>query len=71
MGKKGSKRVLEEYGSEHMSDIAKKSRKNVLKNDPDYYKKLSAAGVAARKRKEKERNSDTQKFANLISGKKI
>lgn len=52
--KKGGQAVVMKYGREYMSQIAKKSRENRKKKDPNYGKKLSALGVFARKNKKKE-----------------
>lgn len=70
MGREGGKAVVEKYGSSYMSDLAKKGRESVKLNDPDYYKRLSQAGVAARMAKRKKAKANTaEKLSDLIFGK--
>jgi general stress protein YciG len=68
MGKRGGDKVVKLYGPEHMSKIAKKGRENVLKNDPEFYKRLSEAGLKARMAKKKAKNSQTNRLAQLLTG---
>lgn len=66
---KAGKATYAKYGSEHMAKIAKIGRDNLKKKDPDYYKRLSQAGVEARKRKAKEkRRTSVEKVATILLG---
>lgn len=58
MGKVGGKRKFEKYGKEHMAQIGAKGRETIKKKDPDFYKRLSAAGVAARLKKMAEKKGE-------------
>lgn len=46
----GGNTTKKRYGREHFVRIAKIRAAN-MKKDPDYFKRLSAAGIAARKKK--------------------
>lgn len=69
-GRMGGTKTFERYGSSHMSKIAKTGRKNMKKRDPEYFKKLSKAGIHAREVKRqawiKEQIRDS--FTKLLIG---
>lgn len=46
--KRGGESTNAKYGSEHYAKIASKGRRTVEARDPDFYKRLAAAGFHAR-----------------------
>ena len=48
---RGGKATLAKYGPDHFSEMGRKGAMAKLEADPDYFKKLSALGVAARQAK--------------------
>lgn len=74
MGRKGGNTTLERLGSRHFAQIGVKGRATILRNDPDFYKRLSEAGMHGRevkKQREIEANwpvDDTTRLARLLSG---
>lgn len=72
MGRKGGMKLREERGSRYFAEIGAKGRASIKKNDPDFYNRLSRAGVEARERKkalrEKEQKSPLSKLTKLLTG---
>jgi len=73
MGRRGNKALIERYGSNHMSELAKKRQQQILKEDPDYYRRLAAAGLHAREVKKqariKKEIEENRSVIDILTGK--
>lgn len=81
-GSRGGNITKTRHGVEHFSKIAKERIKKLKKNDPDYFKRLAAAGMYARQVKMQTEiakmlgekliiagtPSETKKFFNVLMG---
>lgn len=69
---KGGNTTVKRYGSQHMSDIAKKSRKAIVeKYGEDFYVRLAKKGLDSRLKKKRDSNrSSVDKLTDILIGKK-
>lgn len=74
--RKGGQTTKLRHGREHFVKIGKLRAEAGIKRDPEYFKKLSAAGVEARKRKqaalrqkELDEKQPLDKLARVLTGK--
>lgn len=72
----GGKTTLNRHGKKHFSEAGKKGALAKIQKDPDYYKKLSRAGVEARLKKKaeakqrvKEDSSPISRVVKILTGK--
>lgn len=72
-GRKGGRKLVEQRGREYMAKIAARASIAIKKKDPDFYRRLSEKGVAARQKKKMEKlkkdRSSIQKVTDILTGK--
>ena len=69
VGKMGAKRMYELYPDhEPQRRGGRKGAQTKLKNDPDYFKKIRAIGIAKQKKAKEEASSPLSSAVDFLSG---
>jgi hypothetical protein len=69
MGKKSQLVQKEKYPNHEPQSLGgKRGAATKLRNDPDYFKKIRAIGVAKKKAQEKAAKSQVNQLANILIG---